>query len=60
MLLVFRAYFIFQFLLNTGFWDMIHESRTDWTMIIGNIFILIKGGGYWTFDRKIMKGKKWN
>jgi putative oxidoreductase len=38
-------------LVNQGFWAMLHGSRTDWTMLIGSVFLLIKGGGFWSVDR---------
>ncbi len=40
-------------LANEGFWSMLHGSRTDWAMLTGSIFLLIKGGGKWSADRKI-------
>ncbi|HET6767233.1 MAG TPA: DoxX family protein [Chitinophagaceae bacterium] len=40
-------------LFNEGFWAMMHESRTDWAMLLGNIFLLIKGSSRWSVDRKI-------
>lgn len=36
-----------------GFWPMMHGSRTDWAMLLGAIFLVIKGGGMWSADRKI-------
>jgi putative oxidoreductase len=39
-------------LANDGFWAMMHGSRTDWAMLIGSIFLLIKGGGMYSFDRR--------
>jgi uncharacterized membrane protein YphA (DoxX/SURF4 family) len=39
-------------LINDGFWKMMHESRTDWSMLLGSIFLLIKGGGRWSLDRR--------
>ena len=52
-------------LLGTGFWgfalrdleqygflSMMHESRNDLAMLIGSIFLYIKGGGYWSLDYK--------
>jgi uncharacterized membrane protein YphA (DoxX/SURF4 family) len=36
---------------NYGFLSMLHESRTDLAMLIGNIYVLIKGGGKWSIDR---------
>lgn len=36
-----------------GFWEMMHKSRTDWSMLLGNIFLLIQGSGYWSVDNKL-------
>jgi putative oxidoreductase len=38
---------------NQGFWEMLHGSRTDWSMLLGSIFLLIKGGGLWSADRQL-------
>lgn len=43
------------FLINDGFWKMMHESRTDWSMLLGSIFLLIRGGGRWSFDGSLFK-----
>ncbi len=53
-------------LLGTGFWgfslreleyygllSMLHESRNDLAMLIGSIFLWIKGGGYWSIDLRL-------
>lgn len=40
-------------LADKGFWEMLHGSRTDWAMLLGSIFLLIKGGGFYSIDRKI-------
>lgn len=45
-------------LANDGFWEMLHGSRTDWSMLLGSIFLLIKGGGYWSVDNKLNNSKK--
>jgi putative oxidoreductase len=37
-------------LLKDGFWAMAHEARTDWSMLLGLIFLLIVGGGVWSLD----------
>lgn len=42
-------------LANEGLWPMLHGSRTDWSMLLGSIFLLIKGGGKWSADRAIQK-----
>lgn len=38
-----------------GFWAMLHSARTDWCMILGSCYLLLKGGGKWSFDRKWWK-----
>jgi hypothetical protein len=34
-----------------GFWKMAHESRTDFSMLTGSLFLFLRGGGRWSFDR---------
>jgi putative oxidoreductase len=34
-----------------GFWKMAHEARTDWSMLLGSIFLLIVGAGPFSLDR---------
>ncbi|MGX5691420.1 DoxX family protein [Arcticibacter tournemirensis] len=41
-----------------GFWSMLHDSRTDWSMLLGSIFLLIMGGGKWSIDRILWKKQK--
>jgi len=43
---------------NQGFWEMMHGSRTDWAMLLGSVFLFIKGGGFGSIDRKIMNTRK--
>lgn len=38
-----------------GFWSMAHEMRTDFAMWLGSLFLLIKGGGNWSFDKSFLK-----
>jgi len=38
------------YLLNDGFWKMAHESRTDYAMLLGSIFLLLCGAGRWSVD----------
>ncbi|HEV8369521.1 MAG TPA: DoxX family protein [Pyrinomonadaceae bacterium] len=33
-----------------GFWSMAHEARTDFSMLLGSIFLLVVGDGAWSFD----------
>ena len=39
-------------LLDQGFWKMAHEARTDWSMLLGSVFLLIVGGGKWSLDAR--------
>lgn len=45
----------FKILAQDGFWEMMHESRTDWAMLMGSIFLIIKGAGYWSADKTLLK-----
>jgi uncharacterized membrane protein YphA (DoxX/SURF4 family) len=45
-------------LMNDGFWKMAHESRTDWSMLLGSIFLLIVGGGQWSIDALWSRSRK--
>jgi len=42
-------------LADKGFWEMMHGIRTDWSMLLGSVFLLIKGGGYWSVDKRLTK-----
>lgn len=37
--------------LSKGFWPMAHEARTDYSMLLGAIFLLLVGAGPWSIDR---------
>ena len=39
-------------LLKSGFWPMAHEARTDYCMLLGLTFLLVVGGGRWSFDAR--------
>ena len=39
-------------LADRGFWTMAHEARTDWSMFLGSLFLLIVGAGRWSIDRR--------
>ena len=45
---------------QTGFFAMLHESRTDFAQIICSIFLLIVGPGAWSLDAFRKKGKSKN
>jgi putative oxidoreductase len=36
---------------RSGFWAAAHEARTDYSMLLGLLFLLIVGGGPWSLDR---------
>jgi len=38
---------------SSGFWSMAHESRTDFAMLLGSVFLLIVGSGPWALDRRL-------
>jgi len=40
-----------------GFWSMASEARTDFSMLLGLLFLLIAGAGRWSVDAK-WSGKK--
>jgi putative oxidoreductase len=39
----------------SGFWKMAHEARTDYSMLLGSLFLLIVGGGAWSLDSSLRK-----
>ncbi|HPF12596.1 MAG TPA: DoxX family protein [Flavobacteriaceae bacterium] len=47
-----------EILANDGFWMMMHGSRTDWAMLLGSLFLFVKGGGHWSLDFKLVKWKR--
>lgn len=38
-----------------GFWSMAHEARTDWSMLLGSLFLLIVGAGAWSVDARLAR-----
>jgi len=38
---------------KNGFWGTLHEARTDLSMLLGLIFLLLVGGGAWSLDGKL-------
>ena len=42
-------------LINVGFWKMAHEARTDFSMLLGLIFLLIVGAGKISLDSYLSK-----
>ncbi len=46
-----------EILLNEGFWNMMHAARTDWSMLAGSLFLLFKGAGAWSLDKRVADDK---
>ena len=40
-----------------GFWSMLHEARTDFSMFLGLLFLLIAGAGRCSLDAKLFGEK---
>lgn len=38
---------------KNGFWGTLHEARTDLSMLLGLIFLLLVGGGAWSLDGRL-------
>jgi uncharacterized membrane protein YphA (DoxX/SURF4 family) len=36
-----------------GMWSMLHETRTDWAMLMCSLYLLVEGAGPWSLDRRI-------
>ncbi len=45
-------------LIDSGFWKMAHEYRTDFAMTLLLIYLFIYGSGKWSIDLKIYKSLK--
>lgn len=41
-----------------GFWHMAHETRTDWSMSLGSVFLLIVGAGPWSLDARVASRRR--
>lgn len=37
-------------LLKSGIWAAAHEARTDFSMLLGSVFLAIVGAGPWSMD----------
>jgi uncharacterized membrane protein YphA (DoxX/SURF4 family) len=40
---------------KAGFWAMMHETRTDFCMLLGLIFLLLVGSGTLSFDDRLSR-----
>jgi uncharacterized membrane protein YphA (DoxX/SURF4 family) len=42
-------------LVKSGFWAMAHEARTDYSMLLGSVFIILVGSGPLSLDARIRR-----
>ena len=42
-------------LLKNGFWPMEAEARTDYSMLMGLLFLLLAGAGSWSMDARLRR-----
>ena len=45
-------------LAKEGFWAMAHEARTDWSMLLGALFLLLVGAGPWSADAALARPRR--
>ena len=38
-----------------GFWSFLHETRADWAMLAGSVYLLAVGGGPWALDELLRR-----
>lgn len=45
-----------------GFLSMAHEMRTDWSMLLGSLYLVLAGGGPWSLDLTLgeKRRRRWN
>jgi uncharacterized membrane protein YphA (DoxX/SURF4 family) len=43
-------------LMDKGFWSMAHEARTDFSMLLGSLFLLVVGAGKYSIDARLNRG----
>ena len=41
-----------------GFWFMANRIRTDYSMLLGSLFLLIVGAGRWSVDARLGRNKR--
>ena len=42
-------------LAKKGFFAMAHEARTDWSMLLGSLFLLVEGAGPLSIDARLLR-----
>lgn len=45
-------------LFEKGFWAAVHESRVDWSMLLGTLVLILAGAGRWSLDYLIAHRRK--
>ncbi len=40
-----------------GFWSMAHEARADFTMLLGCLYLLVEGAGFWSLDAILSRSR---
>ncbi len=45
-------------LIEKGFWVAAHEARTDWSMLLGTLVLILVGAGRWSLDYLIAHRRK--
>lgn len=45
-------------LMKSGFWKMAHDSRNDYCMVLGSLFLLVVGAGLWSLDARLHRRAK--
>lgn len=43
---------------QNGFWATAHEARTDYSMLLGLLFLVIVGAGPWSLDRWWLQARR--
>jgi putative oxidoreductase len=43
---------------KSGFWGGLHGGRTDWSMTMGLLFLLMVGSGPWSLDAVLQRKEK--
>jgi putative oxidoreductase len=41
-----------------GFWSMASEARTDFSMVLGSLFLLVVGAGAWSLDAALARARR--
>lgn len=41
-----------------GFFSFTHEARTDWSMLLGSLFLVVAGSGAWSLDAALRRRRR--